>query len=194
MAFAMVCFADLMKEEVEWHMNQFGADSYIVMSKDWARKEAVSPVIYYSHDSITAHILKLWIQDIINHDNYDYVKLQKNLINVMIPFYKQYKGHYYIKDKKAYSTEETLFYCEREWRYIPLVLKGEAYYLSKELFLDESINRNKIKELVQHGYKLQFGIEDIEGIHVPENKQGDFLKLLKHKFNLTTEETSSLFE
>ena len=193
-SFAMVCFADLLEEEVERHMSRFGADSYIVMTKEWAQRQGISPVVYYYRNSVTSHILKLWIHDIMKHNNQDEYKLQKNLINAMIPFYKLYKGHYYNKNKDVYSDEETLFYCEREWRFIPLVQEGEAYYLPKEDFMDESLKSNKIKELVEHNYILRFSIDDIVRIHVPQKDKDALCNKKKKKFKIPQGKALSILE
>lgn len=38
LAFAVVCFADLMDSELAEHMRQFKSKCYLRMSKEWARK------------------------------------------------------------------------------------------------------------------------------------------------------------
>ena len=39
-AFAMVCFADLLKVEVKSHLKKFNKKCYIQMSKEWAKNNA----------------------------------------------------------------------------------------------------------------------------------------------------------
>lgn len=189
-------FCDLLKEEVDGHMSQFGADSYIVMKKEWAQRKGISPVVYYYRNSVIAHILKLWIRNLSDlykiNDNklQENYKLQENLINALIPFYKQYKGHYYNKNKNDYSDEEILFYCEREGRYIPLVNGGEAYYLPKEDYMNDSLRNEKIKELEK--YNLNFGIDDVVRIHVPQKEKDNFSNLLQHTFNISVGKALSM--
>lgn len=48
-AFAMVCFADLMKVEIKSHFKKFNKDCYLYMNKDWAKKNGLSNVIYYHY-------------------------------------------------------------------------------------------------------------------------------------------------
>ena len=59
-AYAVVCFADLLTNEVKRHLNNFKKDSYIVMSKEWASKNLISPVVYYTKDSIPSATMKHW--------------------------------------------------------------------------------------------------------------------------------------
>lgn len=49
--FAVVCFADLRKSELQEHMTNFSSEVYVKMSKYWAIRKNVSPVMYYSEKS-----------------------------------------------------------------------------------------------------------------------------------------------
>lgn len=67
-AFAMVCFADLMKNEVKPHLNKFNKDCYIQVSKSWGRRNALSNVIYYARPSVVSSTFSLLLEDIIKRN------------------------------------------------------------------------------------------------------------------------------
>ena len=62
MAYAVVCFADLLKDELKRHMKSFHSDSYLRMSKKWAIMKGLSPVIYYPNSSYMGTMLKMIIE------------------------------------------------------------------------------------------------------------------------------------
>lgn len=158
-AFAVVCFADLRMDEIEEHMTNFSSDVYIKMSKRWAIRKNVSPVTYYSEKStLSSAIYRALIDYAANHKNEREIF---NPVNLMLGLLKQYSGHYYDKKQQAFSPREVCFYLEREWRYIPLVLDGEAFYLDESDFLDEKLRQAKQQELVNHRYVLNFTWADI---------------------------------
>lgn len=139
-AYAMVSFADLLEHEIDNHMKRFSADSYICMKKEWAIKNHLSPVIYYTDQAVSTAAFRIIVHNVMD-------TLQKDISNNLNPgnnpiyiptnllaaYFKQYKGFYFNRNINNFSNEETLFYTEREWRHIPLVRDKEAYYLSEEL-------------------------------------------------------------
>lgn len=64
---------------------------------------------------------------------------------------------------------ETIFFTEREWRYLPLVENGEAYFLPEEEFHKDVIRNEQKQILIKHGYVLRFSVEDIEEIGIKNN-------------------------
>lgn len=171
-AFAMVCFADLLKSEVKSHLKTFNKGCYIQMSKDWAMRNALSNVIYYNKNNVISASFKRMINEILkkvrsldNH-NIDNMHAEYKIISIMMAFLKQYEGHYWNDNESKWSENKTLFYTEREWRYVPLVQNGEAYYLDYSEFMNKEIRKSKRNELIRNGYVLKFKWEDIESIGV----------------------------
>ena len=103
MAYAVVCFADLLKNEVMQHMNSFHSDSYIKMSKRWAIKKGLAPVIYYPDNSYMGTLLKLIIEYAMK--KYENPKEEDakfiNSVNLLLGYLKQYEGRYW--NKKIYQ-------------------------------------------------------------------------------------------
>ena len=158
-AFAVVCFADLRRSELMEHMRNFSSEVYIKMTKEWAIRKNVSPVTYYSEKStLSSAIYRALIDYTANHKDEREIFYP---VNLMLGLLKQYRGHYYDKSIKAFSSREVCFYLEREWRHIPLVMDGEAYYMEESDFLNEDLRKAKQQELVEHKYVLDFTWNDI---------------------------------
>lgn len=158
-AFAVVCFADLRRSELKGHIRNFSSEVYVKMSKDWAIRKNVSPVTYYSEKStLSSAIYRALIDYTSKHKDEREIFYP---VNLMLGLLKQYRGHYFDKNLKEFSSREVCFYLEREWRYLPLVMDGEAYYMEESDFLDESLRRAKQQELVEHKYVLDFTWDDV---------------------------------
>ena len=187
-AYAVVCFADLLSNEVERHLNSFNADSYIVMSKEWALKNGVTPVIYYYPETISAVAIRNWTRYCANKKMPTSKNIEETLVtnttNLMFAYMKQYEGVYFNSKKGDFSDDRRVFFLEREWRWIPFVENGEAYYLSKELFFDENIRKDKRNELINHDYTLKFSPEDVIEVGIPQIQVEDFRQKFGEKYKV----------
>lgn len=194
MAFAVVCFADLRRYELCDHMANFNSDTYIKMSKEWAMSKGVSPVIYYSDKyTLSSAVFRSILSFATTHKT---TTKFYNASNLMVGLLKQYRGRYYLKpDYKDLSEEEVCFYLEREWRYLPIPTNGEAMFLPEKDFRNADLRQEKIKELVDNGYYLSFGWNDIMEIGCSNDDlvRTSLVDILMKRFNLSVEEASSKF-
>ena len=167
-AFAMVCFADLLDEELEAHLSTFNSDCYLRMSKQWARRFGLSSVIYYDKKTVLPIAFKHLVNSAVEklQTNGGQMDHELQMVSLMMSFFKQYEGFYWDKQKKTWSERLTMFYTEREWRYLPLVQNKEDYYLCADDFKNDEIRKKKQQELIEHGYTLKFTWDDIEQIGV----------------------------
>jgi len=195
MAYAVVCFADLLPEEIQNHMKRFHSNSYLRMSKEWAIKNNVSPVVYYTDNSNMANYLKhvikyateKYAQNELGHSlSHEELKFT-NSIQMLLAYLKQYEGRYLIKNKKTFS-DITNFYIEREWRYVPMPQTYEAFYLEEEDYYNEILIQDKQKELIERGYALRFNWTDIEEIGIPGSCEESFIDGLSNTWELSIEE------
>lgn len=180
-AFPMVCFADLMDKEVTEHMNNFHSDCYIQMSKEWARKKGMSNVIYYGAKTNSAfafrEIINKGVKNLLNND----MKLDKFTIGVslLMSLLKPYTGYYWDKNKNNWSSKETQFFNEREWRFIPITQNRESYYLTEEDFKDSNTRQSKWIELTTNPMNLlHFTYNDIETIGISANKKDELISFI----------------
>lgn len=174
-AYAVVCFADLLNEELSRHMKSFKSNSYIVMNKNWANNNLVSPVVYYYPNTIPSAFMKNWCEYILKKNSLEQNTDSSNELPVkntyiMFAFMKQYKGSYFDKKKKRYSDKTCNFFLEREWRWIPHVTHGEAYYLPKEDYMNDEIQQRELNRLIEHQLVLKFNYDDVLEIGVPFDK------------------------
>ncbi len=136
-AFAMICFADLMDVEITGHMKKFNSNCYLQMNKEWARKKGLSNVIYYEAHTSSAfafkEIVNVGVERLQEKDGAKQDKFTIGL-SFLMALLKPYKGHYWDKSKNSWSTTETQFYNEREWRYLPIVQRREHSYLDENEF------------------------------------------------------------
>lgn len=174
-AFAMVCFADLLNEELPSHMNSFHSSAYLKMRREWAIVSGVNPVCYYFKNTpFTAGFRKI-IEKAVEENTKALNAKDKeaqftpflNGVNIMMGYLKQYKGCYWMGDRWS---PETIFFTEREWRYLPLVENEEAYFLPEDLFHKDVIRKEQRQRLIEHGYVLRFSVEDIEEIGIIDDE------------------------
>lgn len=193
LAYAMVCFADLLKEEVAGHMEQFGADSYIVMGKKWAIKNNISPVIYCNKDGLPNYAylsLTKNIKEVLRYGTKEEI-IVANSIELLRPFFKQYEGHYFINRTDEPSKESVEFFLEREWRSLPFVKGGEHFYLELEEYLNDEFRNKAAQELCDHEYRLKFEWDDILSIGCKEEKRNTILQTVQESFGVNENEAKN---
>jgi hypothetical protein len=110
--------------------------------------------------------------------------LLSNSTNLMFAYMKQYEGVYFNNKRGDFSDDRRVFFLEREWRWVPFVENGEAYYLTKELFLDEKIRTEKRDELINHGYTLKFTPADVIEVGIPQDKVETFRQIFGEKYEV----------
>lgn len=172
-AFAMICFADLMKSEVKSHLKKFNKDCYLRMSKSWARRNGLSNVVYYERRTVVSSSFKLLVEEVAKRYESNGFKLTNDVrfTSMLMAYFKQYEGFYWNDNQMSWDNKRTVFFTEREWRYVPLVKNHEAFFLSSEEFLDKKLRDEKRKQLIENGYTLKFSWNDIEQIGVHSLKQ-----------------------
>ena len=205
MAFAMVRFADVLKSERHRFKKQFKANSYIIMDKKWAVAKGVAPVMYSANSCVTALALSILLKEFAYMRQYDLKVLKKGFIksfdaassalNVMTGYAKKYQGNYFlernIKDGSSiFTTSETQFFLEREWRHIPLVVNNDSFFINRENFKNIDYVEKEKRKLQK--YALTFTKSDILGISVPKRFRLKVLKILKEKFNMSEDEVYSI--
>lgn len=182
-AFAMVCFADLLEDELERHMKQFHSDSFIIMEKQWAMNNRISPVLYYYDKSLSL----LAIKGIIKQIDFSSENLLMKSTELLMPFLKPYQGKYFLKCTNKESNEIVQFYLEREWRSFPFITDRKRLFLTEKEFLDEKFRDINTKE-IEASYRLSFAWENIHKIGCPNEKKDEIVQTIKDTFHISTEE------
>lgn len=165
-AFPMVCFCDIPLSQIAEHTSDYGYYA-IAMSKVWAKKKGVSPVIYYSgKESLAIRLFLRNEKNVSQKDNALWLSMLKKYRGKTWSWGSEGKGKYRVK----------VLYNEREWRYIPqgIPLKDLAKLVPYSDFSGKAMSNNTKK------YGLKFSVSDIRYIIIKdENEREDFLSKLK---------------
>lgn len=187
-AISMVSFCDIPISEYKKHFRPikgkklgYYGDYGIGLTKKWAKKNGLNPVLYIDSNSFAGTALRRSIEF--------YTK--DNKIRVMDSFFeeeitqfacysKNYQGDLYRKGKL--EQKDYKFYDEREWRFVPQQkeLSGEFVMLDAKNY---ELNRD-VYDLVLNPFGLSFTLNDISYIIVRnENEIEPLVELLSKKFH-----------
>lgn len=173
----------------------------ISLSKQWARKNKLTPVLYIDKssrllenyvNSLTNSLTTLQIADKILKQNQKNAQITKRITNSMeyLSYSLMYTKHYEDELKREnYYEPNYRFYDEREWRYIPEfncavceLKKTEEEY---NLWRGDSKNKPLLDEV-----KLDFIASDIENLIVANDSDRDEMIELIKTSQLDFENTS----
>jgi hypothetical protein len=161
----MVSFCDIKISELKEHIGKYG-NYGIGLSKIWAIKQGLNPVIYLNKESHYTKSLIKNIFDFIKDDKIDYDK-SYTMIDTL-RYIKSYEG---LLVRVEDEIENYRFADEREWRYVPQlssIKKCDDYLLEYEIN-DETISAKKNRILGK--VKLHFDVNDILYLIVKEEKE-----------------------
>lgn len=178
-AFPMVSFCDLPLSQIGAHVDSYGRYG-IGLSKEWARKNGLNPVLYFESDSSLMHSFRS-----------EYGRIEETLkkgefkpedfwiLFEMLTYAKNYeadlqRGEEVIKNYR--------FYNEREWRYVPNPEKlGEAHVFY--LIEDYLENKKAYNDLLSH-LRLNFSLDDISYIIVEtESDVEEIARFITYYYN-----------
>ena len=182
----MVSFCDIPLSLVHRHMKEYG-NYGIGMSKDWAERNRLNPIIYLRRGSETTKILKDILNGIANHAR----EIRKvgveirtiaeclEMLTKLLTFTKPF-------DCLAEDGEIVKYYDEREWRYVPdpSSYDGSQIMLLEEQFIEPLLSEENEK---LKSAKLGFDPSDINYVIIKEESERlDLIKeigRIKGKYN-----------
>lgn len=168
-AFPMVSFSDFPVSELKY---RFSYGRYgIGLSKAWARREKLNPVLYVEKRSQLAddyYKQFISIQTALDENRLD-MAWKKGAYN-LLSFMKNYQGHLKI-DRLKIDDKNYRFSDEREWRFVPSrkVLEENkiAFYYEGDFYEKNKVKCNaKLRPL-----KLPFSFADINYIIVDKESE-----------------------
>jgi hypothetical protein len=175
----MVSFCDLPLSQVKDHILSYGSYG-IGLSKAWAIKKGLSPVLYVEKDSLLAESYYSASKFFISSKTIEFAKKQekgfKESIIAMIDilgYVKNYKADLIRIDGSIYKNY--IFYNEREWRYVLknddyIWVKGAKTHNDPELWQDAC---GKIDD-----FRLEFEPNDIKFIIIKD--EGEISEFVRH--------------
>ena len=169
----MVCFCDIPLSMTYTHMIHYG-NYGIGMSKEWAKRNRLNPVIYL-HSGSEATELFDNVLDSISRDITGVRKIgieiqslirQSDMLFKLFTYTKPFDGKINLEDKVEYRK----FYDEREWRYVPdiSVCDVEQLLLLESQFVEPFLSHEneKLKKS-----KLRFEPDDINYIIIKDESE-----------------------
>lgn len=168
-AYAMVSFCDIPLSEIKKHLDSYGYYG-IGLSKDWAKREGLNPVLYIDNESnigkrlidqakriLQAKLDTVWKEDFVD----------------LMCYTKNYSGDLI---RAAGTVNNYKFYDEREWRFVPskVQLNGVKVGMGVKAYLEDKATHNeKLKDVI-----LKFEPQDISYIIV--KKEEEIIDIIKH--------------
>lgn len=185
-AYPMVCFCDIPLSEAKNHLESYGYYG-IGLSKTWARKRGLNPVLYLEQSSIlTDSIMQQAGRISINRKQQergeDVIPIEKIWIDELLSILSHTKNYSGVLNKEGFIHFDYRFYNEREWRYVPKI---------SELAANKPAIQEKVYELNKLEYnekisscKLKFNIaEDLSYLIVKEEQDiHNLLDFISNKF------------
>ncbi len=172
----MVCFCDIPLSVVGNHIDQYGSYG-IGLSKDWGKKNRLSPIHYIPQGSFFETIINS-----LQYKTMGYVDSVKENFKVTEGDYKFSQFEFYksffnlFSYMKIYEDKNNCYYDEREWRWIPQGLEDENDLKSDSMhFFEEHAQQSgfiqMMNDKIASKYKLIFEPKDIRYIIVKQESE-----------------------
>jgi hypothetical protein len=164
-AHPMISFCDIPLSQTLSHVNAYGHYA-IGLSKDWAVKMHVNPVLYLEINSSVTQTLSSLLKDRRKKTGNNLTEKQKTDILRIKCFTKNYSGQL---KRKGKTINDYKFYDEREWRLVPSKeqLGKAAFSVDYAKYKNKKDDYNeKIKDL-----RFNFSHQDISYIIVATTEE-----------------------
>ncbi len=173
-AHPMISFCDIPLSNAKQHFTQYGKYG-IGLTKDWAFKNRINPVLYIDRHSSIAEVIHKLIKS----------KGQIEQIQRLKSCTKNYSG---TVEKENFCEEEYRFYNEREWRFIPTKEDEEFAKCRSAISIPKDsydTNKNKYNEQVSN-YRIKFEPNDISYIIVQATSEiSEIITFLRDRYRCT---------
>lgn len=176
LAFPMVCFSDIPFSGLSKHLQRY--DDYTIgMSKEWAKKKKLNPVLYFEEKSTFTRTLvekfDFWMQKYSNDSSNDDARKEFYYYLYLLAFAKNYEGE--LKTKKV-DFDNYRFSDEREWRYVPEIAEVGIDKFFKT-YKDYDKNKTRYNSDISNVF-VPFELTDIKYIVVNDEIE------IEHFYNL----------
>ena len=167
-AVPMVCFCDIPLSMISDHLAFYG-NYGIGMTKEWAVRSGINPILYLSAES--------YLNKFLSRTALTAFQSGDDLLTAMEMF--EVFAHTKPIEGKMFRNGDFVdkyFYDEREWRFVPTLVtdpaehKDVTYRLSKEEFLDDIRRADANRELSTNS-TLSFEPSDIKYIIVAKDSE-----------------------
>ena len=166
-AIPMVCFCDLPLSQTGFHLSVYG-DYGIGMSKTWAQKNGIAPVLYVYEDAPLSVKFKEVGEFGGNYDLSDESSdaLRHKLMR-FLSFVKPYEGTLW---RPSGEITNLRFYDEREWRFVPDLPIKDQFGISPADCRDESKRANE-NARIGRTFRIAFDPSDVKYLIVRREEE-----------------------
>lgn len=177
-AHPMVSFCDIPLSQSYRHYDAYGRYG-IGLSKSWANKLGINPVLYLDKESSVSKTLGELIKERRSSKS-NLSEIQKSMILRIKCFAKNYSGHL---KRKSIDNKNYRFYDEREWRLVPEddQLEGASFSISLSNYKkDKDKYNNQVSSL-----RFGFDAPDISYIIVDKTAEiSRIINLLRNHYSI----------
>ncbi|MGB1247406.1 MAG: abortive infection system antitoxin AbiGi family protein [Chitinophagales bacterium] len=172
----MVSFCDIPLSQIKEHVGKYGTYG-IGLSKEWAQKNKLNPVIYLQSNPHLANSIDDSYVNIALGKNFEWQKLteeQKNWLNIL-RYVKNYEADL---SRGGEIIKNYRFSDEREWRYTPDYRECAEMAINPFFYKTEAQKTAMNKKI--ENLRLNFGPNDIKYIIIEkETEISEFVDILK---------------
>ncbi len=176
-AIPMVCFCDIPLSQISLHVKKYSkSGGYgIGMSKSWAMKKGITPVLYLSYKNefmyseIKNYAKSLSSKDIATNAS-DMCMKQRLLYYAKRTTESSFELNLSNSnvDEEAKREKKYKYYNEREWRYVPQISEEVHLEIINLKEKEEEKIKNELSEHTRNQW-LDFTVNDVEYIFVPSD-------------------------
>lgn len=177
----MKCFCDIPLSQISEHTKKYGKYG-IGLTKNWAMRNGVSPIIYLYENSNTYREINVVHGKILSDAYKKYVKknskrTRREIIESLsvLAYIKPIEGDMMRDEVKIHVN----FYDEREWRYIPQVWDKIAINTNGLLMIPKSLAKDEVKlmeksqSILRKRFQLTYSVDDVRYIIVADDDDRD---------------------
>lgn len=196
LSFPMICFTDLSPFLRENHKARYG--QYLIeLTEEWKLHSNLQPVWYLNGTATDNpndnHVCNTFLPQTLGFalrgmKEFDaknsYKTHYQNFLDLLLPYFKIYRS----------KKDGTIYYDEREWRFIPSDLEGKSLCLIQEEYLNPQKREEAVKSIrSSNNNKLFFEFKDLCKIEVTtyEEKKRIITVLMK-TFSVSFQEANDI--
>lgn len=172
----MTSFCDIPLSQIKDHISKYGHYG-IGLTREWAVKNKLNPVLYVQPDSSLAQSYKQFIDDIAKDK--DHFKDKKDVVKRLLDPLRYMKNYEATLERNGKTFRKYRFSDEREWRYVPPYTQG-----CRILYTDRDYSIDGAPEAAAasiSAYRLKFRPNDVKYIIIKNDKEiGEFIEHLRH--------------
>ncbi len=181
-AVPMVSFCDIKLAEIKYFIKKNYGNFGIGLTKEWANRNGLNPVMYINKHSNLADNLIEGLNGVYVHisrlnNMKDITKLTKSYHNIMnmYRYVKNYEGEL-IRNEKVVD-KNYRFADEREWRFVPPLETEDVEPFVAISNIKTNKQKEKYNQKISH-IRLTFKPDDIKYLIV--EKESDIIELINH--------------